>query len=86
MTNNTLTDDAVKQNLGANVRRLLDDRGWSQTLLARRSGENDAMISRILHGKQMPTAGVVARIATAFDVSADRLCQAPPAGNPKKAP
>lgn len=73
-----LTDAEVLENLGANIRRLLDDRGWNQTELVGRTRENHATISRIINGKQMPTAGIVARIAEAFDVSADRLVQAPP--------
>ena len=74
----TLSDSDVRANLSENIRRLLADRGWNQSHLSRLAGENHATISRIINGKQMPTAGIVARIAEAFDASADRLLQAPP--------
>jgi transcriptional regulator with XRE-family HTH domain len=73
-----LTDDDVKANLSENLARLLADRGWSQSELARRTTDHVMTISRICRGQNAPTAGVLARIAEALDVSIDRLVSQPP--------
>jgi transcriptional regulator with XRE-family HTH domain len=73
-----ISDDRAKRNIAANVRRLLQDRQWTQAELATKTQEKQATISRIVNGLHVPGAGVVARIAEAFDVSADRLLAEPP--------
>ncbi len=73
-----LSDHDVAQNIAANLSRLLEDRGWSQLELCRRTGEQSGTISRISNGKQLASGAILARIAEAFDVSVDRLVQAPP--------
>jgi len=84
-----IDDQRTKRNIASNVARLLEDRGWTQTQLADATGENQPRISQIVHGVHMPGAGLLARIAEAFDVSIDRLVADPPepisSGNPKSA-
>ncbi len=65
-------------NIAANVRRLLQDRGWPQSRLATVTGEHEMQISRIVRGRMLPNAATLARIAEAFDVSIDRLVANPP--------
>lgn len=73
-----ISDDRARRNIAANVRRLLQDRQWTQAELAEKTREKQATISRIVNGLHMPRASVLARIAEAFDVSADRLLAEPP--------
>jgi transcriptional regulator with XRE-family HTH domain len=68
-----LTDDDVRTNVAENVRRLLSDRGWSQSELARHTGDTQQVISQICAARQVCGIGLLARIAEAFDVSLDRL-------------
>lgn len=68
-----LSDDQAKARLAENVRRLLDERNWSQAELARATGENDVRVSALLHEEQMAGAGFIARIAEVFSVSIDYL-------------
>jgi transcriptional regulator with XRE-family HTH domain len=75
------TDEEVAKNIGENVSRLIDERGLSQSELARMTGQTQAAISLICAGKRLPGSGVLARIAEAFDVSMDRLAAAVPSRN-----
>lgn len=77
------SDDEARENIAANLQRILLSRGLTQTDLARATGDPVATISRIYKGQNQPLAGVLARIAEALDVSVDRLLSPPPpaAGN-----
>ena len=79
-----LTDDQVRLNVAENVKRLLDKEGWSQSELARRTGDTQQVISLICAANQARVcgAGILVRIAEAFDVSVDRLTG--PAPKPSK--
>lgn len=79
-----ITDEKARQNIAANIRRLLEDRGWSQNELARRTGEYPTNISRVVRGVFAPQVGLFARIAEALDVSMDRLVSEPPQENSRK--
>ena len=72
-----LTDSEVLKNLSLNVQRLLADRQMSQSDLARKTGDPQPTISRMLRCQQMPNIAILSRIAEAFDVSLDRLVAAP---------
>ncbi len=76
-----LSNDDVRRNLAANVRRLLEDRNITQADLARRSGESENAISRVVRGRLLASSATIARIAEAFDVSIDRLVNASPEKN-----
>jgi len=73
-----LSDPQVTANLAANLARILKDRGLNQTDLARMTGDPLMTISRVVRGTNDVRSGVVARIAEALDVSADRLLGPPP--------
>ena len=73
-----LSDEEVTENLSANLIRLLQERGMSQSELARRSGENQPLISSIVLGKHLPNVARLNRIADALSVNIDRLLSAPP--------
>jgi transcriptional regulator with XRE-family HTH domain len=73
-----IPDAAAKQNLSSNIQRLLADRGMTQKQLAEATGETEMTISRVVRGLHLPSVGIVARIAEAFDVSIDRIVARPP--------
>jgi len=78
------TDEEVKQNLAANILRILEARGWDQPMLAEATGEWLSTINRICRGENLPRVGVVSRIAEALDVSIDRLIAPPPSEPPSR--
>lgn len=55
------------------IRQLLDERGLSQSWLAKQAGVTEATISRILKGINIPGADLLEKLADAFDVSCDYL-------------
>jgi transcriptional regulator with XRE-family HTH domain len=59
--------------LGQNVRRLREERDWSQEQLAFESGLDRTYISGVERGVRNPTVLVIARIAKALDVKPDDL-------------
>jgi transcriptional regulator with XRE-family HTH domain len=73
-----ITKEVAKQNLAANVVRLLNLRGFSQKQLSTITGEDMMTVSRICRGLVMPSADVVHRIAAAFEVDMGRLLDEPP--------
>lgn len=73
-----ISDDQLRQNIAANLQRLLETRGLTRSALARLTGDSLMTISVTVAGKHVPGTGVVARIAEALDVSVDRLVNAPP--------
>jgi len=73
-----ISNEEAAKNLAANVQRLLEQRGWNQADLARRTGDNENTISRVVRGANVVNVGILARIAEAFDVSSDRLLMPPP--------
>jgi len=73
-----IEDNVAKRNIAANLHRLLDDRGWSQSHLSRLTGDPLMTVSRAVRGENLPGVGVLARFAEALDVSIDRLVGPPP--------
>ncbi len=80
-----VSDQEALQNISANIERLLEARRWTQRELALKTGESENTISRVRRGLNLPLAGLIIRIAEAFDVTIDRLCSPPPPTNSKKA-
>lgn len=72
-----ISDAQFAANTANNLQRLLVDRGWSQSELARRSGVTQATISRCLSSQYAMSGPVLKRLADALDVSMDRLCATP---------
>ena len=65
--------DTIADDLGARLARRLrlerDSRGWSLAELAERSGVSKATISKIERAEVSPTAVVLVRLASAFDLT-----------------
>lgn len=66
-----MTDEQAKANIAANVARLRGarSRGW----LARAAGTYTINISRIENGDNLPSSGLLARLAEALDTTTDAL-------------
>lgn len=59
--------------VSANVSRMLAEREWSLSELARRSQNTVMLISRLTRQENMPAGDVLLRIAEAFGVKLDDL-------------
>ena len=68
-----ISDDEAKDRIAWNVRRLLEERGWSQHQLAVAVNTNDMAISYLLRAKRMPGAAFLARVAEALGTAVDDL-------------
>lgn len=68
-----ISNEVAKENIPANVRRLLDAKQLSQADLARLTGENNMYISRVVRGEILPNAPALARIAEALGVTSEKL-------------
>ena len=64
----TLVDE-LSQRLARRIRLERDGRGWSLADLAERSGVSKATISKIERAEVSPTAVVLVRLASAFDLT-----------------
>ena len=60
---------------GANVRLLRESLGWSQDMLAEKSGLHRTYISGVERGVRNPTIEVVQQIAIALSVDPSRLLE-----------
>jgi len=67
----------IRRQVGANVRRLREERGWSQEALAFECGLHRTYISGVERGIRNPTVLVVQEIASALGVTPARLLEAP---------
>jgi transcriptional regulator with XRE-family HTH domain len=65
---NTIVDD-LSHRLALRLRLERDSRGWSLADLAERSGVSKATISKIERAEVSPTAVVLVRLASAFDLT-----------------
>jgi transcriptional regulator with XRE-family HTH domain len=61
--------DETGSRIAARLRLERDSRGWSLADLAERSGVSKATISKIERDEVSPTAGVLVRLAGAFDLT-----------------
>jgi len=62
-------EDIAAARLSSRIRLEREGRGWSLADLAERSGVGKATISKIERGDASPTAGVLVRLAAAFDLT-----------------
>jgi transcriptional regulator with XRE-family HTH domain len=63
----------IRRRVGLNVRRIREQRGWSQEELAFESGLHRTYISGVERGIRNPTVTVLEKIAVALSVPAERL-------------
>jgi transcriptional regulator with XRE-family HTH domain len=59
--------------LGRNVRRLREEKGWSQEDYADRAGIHRTYVSDIERGRRNPTVTVVEKLAVPLEVPASKL-------------
>jgi transcriptional regulator with XRE-family HTH domain len=65
----------IRRQVGTNVRRLREQRGWSQETLAFECGLHRTYISGVERGVRNPTVLVVQEIASALGVPAAKLLE-----------
>jgi transcriptional regulator with XRE-family HTH domain len=66
----------IRRNLGLNVRRAREARGWSQEHLAHEAGIHRTYVSDIERGARNPTITIVAKLARAHGkTAADQLAE-----------
>jgi transcriptional regulator with XRE-family HTH domain len=73
-----ISDEQARNNIAANLQRIIEERGITQTQLAAQSDQPIMTINRLVRGQNEPRIALVARVAEALDVSVDRLVAAPP--------
>ncbi len=69
--------DAINRHLGARVKQLRAQRGWSLEQLATASGVSRSMLSQIEREQANPTLAVTLRIAQAFGMNLGDLLEMP---------
>ena len=63
----------IRQRLGRNVRRLREEKGWSQEDYADRAGIHRTYVSDIERGRRNQSVTVVERLAKPLSIDAGRL-------------
>ena len=63
----------IRQRLGRNVRRLREEKGWSQEDFADRAGIHRTYVSDIERGRRNPTVTIVEKLAVPLEVTASKL-------------
>ena len=63
----------ITTRLGKNIRRLREEKGWSQEDYADRAGIHRSYVSDIERGRRNPTITVVEKLAKPFGIGAGRL-------------
>ncbi|MBP8672164.1 MAG: helix-turn-helix transcriptional regulator [Sphingobium sp.] len=63
----------IRQRLAANLRRLRNEKGWSQEDYADRAGIHRTYVSDIERGARNPTITVVEKLAKPFAITAGAL-------------
>jgi len=63
----------ASMSLGEKIKQLRQEKGYSQTLLEKRSGVNSKLLSKYENGRIIPTADTLGKIAEGLDISADYL-------------
>ena len=65
--------DSIDTRIGARIRIERENRRWSLTDLAQRSGVSRAMINKVERGEASPTASLLGRLAGAFGLTLSML-------------
>jgi XRE family transcriptional regulator, regulator of sulfur utilization len=68
----------IVRDLGSSLRRLREERGWSQEQLAGHAGLNRSYVGEVERGRAIASIVTVEKLAAALGVSvADLLCSLP---------
>jgi transcriptional regulator with XRE-family HTH domain len=73
--------ESIHRHLGARVKHLRSERGWSLEALANASGVSRSMLSQIEREQANPTLAVTLRIARAFGLGLGELLETPEAAS-----
>ena len=73
--------ESINRHLGARVKALRADRGWSLEALANASGVSRSMLSQIEREQANPTLAVTLRIAQSFGMTLGELLEVPGASS-----
>ena len=65
--------DSLDARIGGRIKIERENRGWSLTDLAQRSGVSRAMINKVERGEASPTASLLGRLAGAFGLTLSML-------------
>lgn len=65
----------IRKQVGRNVRRLREEKGWSQEQLAHEAGLHRTYISGIERGVRNPTVVIIARVAKQLGVVPSSLLE-----------
>lgn len=68
----------AREILGINLRKLREQRGWSQEELADRSGIHRTYISGLERGTRNPTLALIEAIAISMELTAAQLLEEQP--------
>lgn len=73
-----ITDQQTTANVAANLQRFLKEHPeYSQSEIARITGDSKMAISYYVRGLRHPSSGAVARLAEALNLTADELLKTP---------
>lgn len=75
-----LSPQRAKLNVQENLRRLLSDRGLTQSELADKSGVSQGFVSKLCNGRAIASSLDLKNIADALEVSSDDLIDDPRLG------
>jgi transcriptional regulator with XRE-family HTH domain len=78
-----ISDEQTIDRLSGNLSRLMQQRGFSQHELSRRSGEPVMNINRIINRRNQPLVATVMRLAEALDATPNDLLGSDNLSNPK---
>lgn len=73
-----VTTDEIRSNIAANLRRAIDDRGWSVATLIEKSGVPQNTVYRILRGENEPSITHLWALCETLGMSMDRIVDSPP--------
>ncbi|WP_148909203.1 helix-turn-helix domain-containing protein [Sphingobacterium allocomposti] len=68
-----MTRDKLKKELGKRIVELREQKGWSQSDLARACNKDRQAIEKLENGKVNPTLYTLLEIANALDISLSKL-------------
>jgi transcriptional regulator with XRE-family HTH domain len=77
MSTMTSNQDALNY-VSQNLRRILKEKGWTQTRLAQETGDQLSTINSIFHAKALPNIALMKRISEATGVNIDQFVLPPP--------
>jgi transcriptional regulator with XRE-family HTH domain len=76
--------DEFAATVGESIRRMRQERGWTQVELAGKAGLSANYVARLERGELSPSFFVACRIAEAFDVPLELMLGAKPAARSTK--